>query len=89
MVTHSLRAIPHCRRSGGPLHLELLLVHRAIAQVKVDQVLVGHPHLVRQTLEVINRQGVKPDGDGLLEEFDVGIFHPVREVVVVSHFLLQ
>jgi hypothetical protein len=59
----------------------------AIPEVEIDQVLVWHSQLSRESLEVGYRILIQPDGNWLFQAADIGIFSPLhfREVVMCSH----
>jgi hypothetical protein len=61
----------------------------AVAQEEIDYVLIGHAEFGRHFFEVVNRRGIKADGDLTLEMFDVGVFAGFGKVVFASHWNLQ
>ena len=60
--------------SGCPL--KLFLMCGAIAQIEIDQVLVGHPGFLGQALEVADGVLVQAYGDLPLEHLGVWVFDP-------------
>ena len=63
----------------------------AISQVEIDEVLIRHPDLARQSLEISHRPLVEPDGNRLLKAGCVGVplaLH-LREVIVSSHIVIS
>jgi hypothetical protein len=41
--------------------------HGTVPQAEIDRVLIGHPQLSRQFLEVVQRRGIEVNGDLALE----------------------
>src|SRR5687768_6565755 len=69
-----------------PRHAQLPSRCGAVAEVEVDEALVGHALFLGQRLEIADGLQAQPDRDGLLEPARVGVaaaLH-VREVVFFS-----
>jgi hypothetical protein len=91
------RSRPQVRRAPGsrsaflrsPLHLQLPLMNRTIAQVQIDQALIRDSRLLRQGLEVGNGVLIQSHGHRLLRILDVGVFTPFHlgKIIMVSHLL--
>jgi hypothetical protein len=66
---------------------DLPLPAGAVAEVKVDQMLVGDPGFNGQRLEVCNGLPVETYRDGLLQQPDIGTIPPLHfvKIVVLSH----
>jgi len=68
-----------------PLEIKLAVGDRAIAQVQVNQALVGDAHVSRNGLEVIDALFIQADRDLLLELGSVGVFDCLGKVVFGAH----
>ena len=70
---------------GTPLDAELLPVFCAVAEVHVDQGLIGHTGLLAEVFEVGERRLIDPERDLLLQSFGVGVSAGLGEIVMLSH----
>ena len=57
----------------------------AIAQVQIDQALIGNADLFGHRLEIVDAFFIEADGDLLLELRSVGVLNGFRKVVFGSH----
>jgi hypothetical protein len=67
--------------------MEFFAVLGAIAQIEVDEVLIGHAQFFGQFLKVGDRCLVQPDGNELLQGLDIGILFILHfvEIVMFTH----
>jgi hypothetical protein len=72
---------------GFPVGAGLLALLDAIAEIHVDQALIGHLVLFRELLEIDEAAVLDADGDGLLQATVIGVTDALHlgEVVVVTH----
>jgi len=58
-----------------------------VAEVKIDQILVWHSQFGGEVFEIGHRHLIQPDGNGLFELLDVGVFSPIHfgKVIMCSH----
>ena len=70
---------------AAPLHRQLAAVSGAVAEVEIDEALVGQLGLDREPLEVLNGLVVEPDRDRALELPRVGVALCLGKVVVGFH----
>ena len=57
---------------------------RTVAQIKVDQALVGDANILRDRLEVVDGIAIEPDSDLLLELRSVGILLCLGEIILLA-----
>jgi hypothetical protein len=57
----------------------------AVFQVKVDQILIGNPGLLREPLEIGDAILVQPDGDLLLQFLGIRILDGFGKIVLLPH----
>jgi len=69
----------------SPLHTRSLPRQRALAQIQVDEGLVGDLELVGERLEVVERRLVESDRDRLLEALSVRTALRLGEIIFLSH----
>lgn len=64
-------------------------MNRAIAQVEIDQALIGNSGILRQRLEISDGVTIEPNRHSLLQVFDERISAALHlgKIVMRSHFL--
>jgi CRP-like cAMP-binding protein len=65
------------------------LLHCAIAQKQIHQVLIRHPQFRRHLLEVIHRRRIQANGDLALQLLHVRVLPGSGKIVFGSHRKLQ
>ena len=70
-----------------PFEHEPFMIHCAISQVEVNQVLIRHSQFGRHGLKVRHRTFIEPDRDRPLQILDVRVFLPLhlQKIVMRSH----
>jgi hypothetical protein len=71
------------------LNCRTALIHRAVSQKQIDEILIWHPQLSRHFLKVVHGSGIETNGDLTLELVRVGVLAGIGKVVFCSHFNLQ
>ena len=68
-----------------PTQIESAAIGGAVAQIQIDQALVGHAQLFRNTLEISNGIFIQTNGDLLFQLRCIRVFACLAEVVFFSH----
>src|SRR5262249_31911565 len=83
----SMEGLATCPTGRGllPAQVEPPVRSRAVAQVEIDEALVGDAHLLGDAFEVRDSVLVQPNGDLLLQLRGVGVLSGLGEVVFLAH----
>ena len=65
--------------------MDLTLIGGAVAQIQVDEGLLGDAYLLRLCFEIIDGVAVEVDGDLLFQNFGVGVFLSFGKIVFCTH----
>ena len=61
----------------------------AVSQIKVDQVLIRHPYLIRKLLEICHSILVQPDSNRLFQILNIRVAAAahLRKIIMCSHLI--
>jgi hypothetical protein len=77
------------QKSRRPLQRQFSMMNRAIAQIQIDELLIGQSGFYGDSFEVCHAIPIEPERHRLFEQFDVRIlsaFH-FRKIIMVFHGL--